>query len=246
MATKVQATRKRMKMAERAQQQLERHFPDFEPSWLWIRTANIGFTTLPRTLPLVMQAIDDQSKSGQPAGHTLFCLWARSPDHPLITIENPATFAAEAGYVGERAVNTWRRRMKQLVDLKLIMTKKGTSGDFHYVLLLNPNAAMEYMNECGLIQEGLYNRFRDRLDDIGAAGELSEIQSFWRTQREDLQATAEEAGGGSTGATAQKAVSDAAVKKTLAPKAPVRTGPAPALKKTKMPEPPVKKARKKS
>ncbi len=81
--------------------------------WLWQRKLNDGYTTVPRTLPYVMQAIDDQSK-GQPAGHALFCFWARSPDHPLVIIENPATFAAEAGFKDERAVDTWRRRMKRL------------------------------------------------------------------------------------------------------------------------------------
>src|SRR5690606_31982026 len=102
MANQKQAATKRLKMSERAQQQLDLHFAGFPSQWLWRRKTNDGFTTLPRTLPLVMQAVDAQSK-GQPAGHALFCLWARSPDHPLVTIENPATFASEAGFYGERA-----------------------------------------------------------------------------------------------------------------------------------------------
>ena len=83
MANQKQAASKRLKMSERAQQQLDLHFPGFPSQWLWRRKTNDGFTTLPRTLPLVMQAVDAQSK-GQPAGHTLFCLWVRSPDHPLV------------------------------------------------------------------------------------------------------------------------------------------------------------------
>lgn len=86
---------KRPKMSERAQQQQDLHFPGWNPLWLWNRKVHHGYATIARTLPLGMQAIDAQSK-GQPAGHTLFCLWARSPDHPLVIIENPATFAAEA------------------------------------------------------------------------------------------------------------------------------------------------------
>lgn len=122
MANQKQTATKRLKMSERAQQQLDLHFPGFPPQWLWRRKTNDGFTTLPRTLPLVMQAVDAQSK-GQPAGHALFCLWARSPDHPLVTIENPATFASEAGFYGERAVDTWRRRMKRLRELNLVHPK---------------------------------------------------------------------------------------------------------------------------
>ncbi|SIP87968.1 hypothetical protein SAMN05421829_101140 [Aromatoleum tolulyticum] len=182
MANQKQAATKRLKMSERAQQQLDLHFPEFPPQWLWRRKTNDGFTTLPRTLPLVMQAVDAQSK-GQPAGHTLFCLWARSPDNPLVTIENPATFASEAGFDGERAVDTWRRRMKRLHTLKLIAPKRGPSGDFHYVLLLNPNVAMEDMRRNGLIQDGLYARFIDRLAEVGGYGELDAIRAFWQDQQ---------------------------------------------------------------
>ena len=178
--TKQEGT-KRLKMSERAQQQLELHFPGFEPRWLWRRKDNLGFTTVPRTLPLAMQAIDAQTK-GQPAGHTLFCLWSRSPDHPLISIENPATFASEAGFYGERAVDTWRRRMKQLHALNFIVPKAGPSGDFHYVLLLNPNVAMEHMFRSGRIQASLYSRFIDRLNDVGAQRDIDEIRDLWAAQ----------------------------------------------------------------
>ena len=178
MSTLKQDTAKRLKMSERAEVQLELHFKGFEAAWLWRRKSNAGFTTVPRTLPLAMQAIDAQTK-GQPAGHTLFCLWARSPDHPLLTIENPATFASEAGFFGERAVDTWRRRMKQLQKLHFIISKSGPSGDFHYVLLLNPNVAMEYMFQTGGMQRDLYARFIDRVNDIGAQRVIDNIRAHW-------------------------------------------------------------------
>ncbi|WP_404995376.1 hypothetical protein [Cupriavidus pauculus] len=169
-------------MSERAQQQQELHFPNWSTLWLWQRKVNDGYTTVPRTMPLAMQVIDAQSK-GQPAGHTLFCLWARSPDHPLIIIENPATFAAEAGFSGERAVDTWRRRMKRLVDLCFIVAKKGPAGDFSYVLLQNPNVAVEAMRARGLVQDDLYSRFLTRVTDVGGFGEIIAIRAFWEAQR---------------------------------------------------------------
>ncbi len=181
MANGRQATAKRMKMAERSQQQMDLHFPDFPSSFLWRRKTNDGFTTVPRTLPIAMQAIDVQSK-GQPAGHTLFCLWSRSPDNPLIIIENPSTFAAEAGFIGERAVDTWRKRMKRLRELFMIQTKAGPSGDFHYVLLVNPNAALEWMRSCGLVQDVIYGRFLDRLAEVGAYGEIEAVREAWANQ----------------------------------------------------------------
>lgn len=199
MANQKQAATRRLKMSERAQQQLDLHYPGFPSQWLWRRKTNDGFTTLPRTLPLVMQAIDAQSK-GQPAGHTLFCLWARSPDHPLVTIENPATFASEAGFDGERAVDTWRRRMKQLQALHFINPKRGPSGDFHYVLLINPNVAVEHMRLRGLVQDGLYARFLDRLVEVGGFGELEAVRALWQQEAEQAAAAQAAAAQVATGA----------------------------------------------
>lgn len=188
MANQKQAAAKRMSMAERAQKQLELHFPGFPAQRLWRRKTNDGFTTLPRTMPLVMQAIDAQSK-GQPAGHTLLCLWVRSPDNPFLTIENPATFASETGFEGERAVDTWRRRMRRLQELGFIETKPGPSGDFHYVLLLNPNVAVEEMYMRGHVQLALYGRFVDRLIEVGGFGEIEAIRALWEQERVARAAT---------------------------------------------------------
>ena len=188
MANAKQAVARRMKMSERAQQQMDVHFPGYPTEWLWRRKTNDGFTTLPRTLPIVMQAVDAQSK-GQPAGHTLFCLWARSPDHPLLTIENPATFASEAGFAGERAVDTWRKRMRRLRELNLIATRAGPSGEFHYVLLLNPNAAMEWCRGKQLVQDGVYARFLDRLIEVGGFSELESLRAHWRETAEAAKQT---------------------------------------------------------
>lgn len=168
-------------MAERAAAQMALHFPSAPDVWIWHGNKNDGYSTIPRTLPIAMQVIDSMSK-GQPAGHTLFCLWARSPDHPLITIENPATFAGEAGFSGVRAVDTWRRRMKILLNLRFIEAKPGTSGAFHYVLLLNPNAAVEKMRAEGQIQDGLYARFIDRVAEVGAMGDVEALHEYWEGQ----------------------------------------------------------------
>lgn len=183
MANEKQAMTKRLKMAERARLQMDVHFPNTPPQWLFNRKTNDGWITTPRILPIAMQAVDAQSK-GQPAGHTLFCLWARSPDHPVMMIENPATFAAEAGFIGKRAVDTWRRRMKRLRELMFIKTKLGASGDFHYVMLINPSVSMEGMRQSGRMQDGLYGRFIDRMTEIGAFGDISGLRAYLAEQAE--------------------------------------------------------------
>jgi hypothetical protein len=185
-----QAQAQRMKMAERAQQQLELHFPGVSDTWIWNRKRDHGYTTMPRILPIAMQAIDEYSK-GVPAGHTLLCLWARSPDHVLVTIEHPATFATETGFYGPRAVDTWRKRMKILAELGFIIPRKGPTGDFHHVLLMSPIAAVERMYQTPRkedstqrqIRTDLYARFIDRLAQIGAHGQLKSFQTAWDAER---------------------------------------------------------------
>lgn len=209
MANSKQSLTRRLKMADRAQQQLDLHFPEVPPTLLWRRKSNDGFTTVPRTLPIAMQAIDATSK-GAPAGHSLFCLWARAPDNPLIVVENPATFAAEAAFTGERLVDTWRKRMRVLRALRFILTKAGDSGEFHFILLLNPNIALELMRRDKLVQDGLYGRFIGRLADVGAAGD-------WPAHEEALKVTEEKS----------KAAAAAATKNATAkPSSSAKPGPA--------------------
>jgi hypothetical protein len=174
----------RMKMAERAQQKMELHFPGWPDFWVWSRKRDAGYISVPRILPIAMQAIDDHATKGSPGGHTLFCLWARSPDHVLVTIEHPATFAAEAGFRGTRAVDTWRKRMKVLRDLGFIVPKKGPSGDFHHVMLINPIAGVERMYQNGKVHVDLYDRFLGRLVDTGAYGQLNAFKAAWQAERD--------------------------------------------------------------
>lgn len=177
-------------MTERANEQMQKHFPSHDTELLWYRNLNDGYSTIPRTLPIAMQAIDSLSK-GNPGGHTLFCLWARAPDHPFLVIESPTIFAAEAGFTGERASDTWRRRMRRLKDLGFIRSKKGVSGDFHYVLLLNPNIALYRLLQDGKLQEHLVDRFEYRVDEIGAQRDIQEFKEMTESHGEENEQASE-------------------------------------------------------
>jgi hypothetical protein len=207
MTTQKQSRRRRLNMTERAEEQMKIQFPDYSDELLWKRSRNHGYSTIPRTLPLAMQAIDAQSK-GQPAGHVLLCLWIRAPDHPLLTIDAPAAFATEAGFEGERAVDTWRRRMRTLRDLGFIEAKEGSSGAFHYVLLLNPNLGVERLHRLKKTQTPFYGRFRDRLIDIGAERDINDYDDYLK-EKKDIEPAVAKA---STKKTAKDADVDTATK----------------------------------
>ena len=70
------------------------------------------------------------------------------------------------------------------------MTKPGASGEFHYVMLTNPNAAVEWMRELGKVQDGLYGRFIDRLPEIGAYGDIEALHDYWAALKKAEKAAA--------------------------------------------------------
>jgi hypothetical protein len=110
-------------------------------------------------MPLVMNIIDALTKN-KPAGSTYFVMWCRTFDHSLLVIDNPMTLAVEAGFSGERALSTWKDRMRSLVELGFIDAKEGSAGPFHYVLLLNPHKVVWQLK--GRIQEGTFRQLQTR------------------------------------------------------------------------------------
>ena len=137
---------------------------------VWDRKKHKGFTSIPRTLPYVMLAMDSLCKNAPPSV-PYFVLWTRAFEEHFLTIENPAAMAAESGYSGQRAVTTWNGRMKSLAELGFIEAKRGPTGDFQFVLLRNPNLVMESLHREGKLtnesQQMLYEQFRHRHIDIG-------------------------------------------------------------------------------
>lgn len=113
-------------------------WPSVTDEVLWLRKKNDGFTTVPRTMPLINKIIDKLSGKGFPVSSTYFTLWCHVFDEAYIEIRNPKEFAFESGFGGSRAETTWLTRMRRLKELGLIDSKAGSSGEFHYVLLLNP------------------------------------------------------------------------------------------------------------
>jgi hypothetical protein len=140
-------------------------WPDLQGNAIWDRQVHRGFTTIPRTLPIVMNIIDSLS-NGKPAGFVYFVLWCWSFDDPLIIIDNPQSFASESGFTGERALSTWKQRMKTLKSLGFIDSKDGASGEFHYVLVFNPHTIARNLKE--RIQQHRYIELLDRASQIGA------------------------------------------------------------------------------
>lgn len=161
----VQKKKRKSKMEEKAAKLRKDFWPNIKDEDLWDRLRNDGFTTVPRTMPLIMDIIDSLSKN-QPAGQAYFVLWCHVFYESFVMIENPLVFAAETGFSGERALTTWKQRMKTLQELGFIDAKEGGSGAFHYVLILNPHVVIQKLK--GRIQEYRFRQIYNRALDIGA------------------------------------------------------------------------------
>ena len=145
---------------------------------LWNRRRHDGFATVPKTMALAMKIINDNSGKGQPAGHTLLCLWLRSLDHPYLTIDRERVYARETGLTSARAEGIWRKRMATLVRLGFILAKEGTGGTYHHVTLLNPNVAVARLRDEGHVQDKTWEFFLERVEEIGASDELADAMKY--------------------------------------------------------------------
>lgn len=105
---------------------------------LWDRSHHRGFTTLPRTMPLIMRIMDGLAPKGQPISSTYFALWCAAWDSPFVVLR-PRELAYASGFGGQRAEHTWSGRMRLLQRLHFVDIKAGKAGDFTYALIFNPH-----------------------------------------------------------------------------------------------------------
>lgn len=150
-------------------------WPDLDPSSLWLREDKTrkGYTTMPRTIPLIVNLINDISKQvtggkAVPAGKSYLVLWCRVFDEGFLKIDSEAAAALEAGYAGERNVTTWREHLSVLKDLGFIDCKDGPAGPYQYILLFNPYKVVKALHAKGWVQQGAYTALYQRALDIGA------------------------------------------------------------------------------
>jgi hypothetical protein len=80
--------------------QRELLWPNAEPD-LWNRTANKGFATIPKTMPLILQIMDELSK-GRPLSSTYLGLWCATWDNSMVNAAKHQELAHASGFSGQR------------------------------------------------------------------------------------------------------------------------------------------------
>lgn len=163
------------KMERRALEMRAEFWPRVPEEFLWDRKKAAGFTTMPRTMAYIMNIIDRLTK-GQPAGMTYLTIWCRLFFPGIVELASEKQMAFETGFTGERAVDTWRKRMRHLKLLGFIEYQGGTDHDFQWVLVYNPHHVVQRLGD--RVQPRLRAAWRDRTIEVGAkdTGALPEVR----------------------------------------------------------------------
>ncbi len=162
-------------IVEKQLAQRQQLWPGAEP-WLWDRKANKGFATIPKTMPLILQIMDNLS-NGKPLSSTYLGLWCETWDNSMVNVTKHQEMAHAAGFTGQRATYTWQGRMQLLHQLKFIDIKPGKSGPISHVLIWNPHRVIRWHHgrkTPGLV-EANYNALLDRALEIGAKDMIDEV-----------------------------------------------------------------------
>lgn len=163
------------KIAARRLEMRNRLWPDIQPNSLWDRKKKVGFTTVPRAMPIVLGIMDDMAK-GRPVSRTYLDLWCHTFDDAFVIITKPREHAFSSGFSGQRAIAAWAARVRLLKELKFIDIAPGSSGELNYVLIWNPFEVLKAHHDTktpGLTEQS-WNSLHQRLIDVGA-DDLTEV-----------------------------------------------------------------------
>lgn len=151
-------------------------WPGAEP-WLWDRKSISGYATIPKTMPLVLQIMDDLS-NGKPVSMTYLGLWCQTWDNGMLSAAKKDELAFLAGFKGERSVYTWKSRIQILQDLHFIDIKAGKSGPISNIIIWNPHKVIRYLHSKGkLAATAKYNSLLELANEIGATDMMDALPS---------------------------------------------------------------------
>lgn len=173
----------------------ELHWPDASRH-LWDRKAHKGFTTIPKTMPLILKIMDEMTK-GAPVSSTYLTLWCNTWDNSFATLNRHGEMANASGFGGQRGDHTWRNRVKKLRDLRFIDIAAGKAGPMSNAIIWNPHLVIRWhreKNTPGLIAAS-YNALLELALEVGAKDMMEvEVPDFDALAKEHVDDTGAEGG----------------------------------------------------
>lgn len=156
-------------IAKKQQALRDLHWPNRE-AWLWSRKAHRGFTTIPKTMPLILKIMDEMTK-GAPVSSTYLALWCNTWDNNFVVLNKPGDLAHASGFGGQRGEHTWATRMRKLQELEFIDITPGRSGPLGYAIIWNPHYILRWHHHIRTpgLTAASYNALIETALDVGAA-----------------------------------------------------------------------------
>lgn len=115
-------------------------WPDAEDR-IWDRNRFDGYTTVPKTMPLLMRALDELSK-GKPLGATYFALWCATWDNGFVRLGRTPDLAYASGFTGPRGARGWQERVKLLEAFGFVEIRPTGDQKLGLAFLPNPNVVL--------------------------------------------------------------------------------------------------------
>lgn len=148
-------------------------FPEQDGKEYWDvkqRARTKGYTSMPRTIPLIGAMADLMAGKGKPVSSTYLELWCRCNEQGFVNVSKHSDVSFASGFSGERGVSTWKQRLRKLEALGFISVQSGTAGDIHYVQIWNPYLVVKGHAEADTegFSDKHYNAYLDRYYEIGA------------------------------------------------------------------------------
>lgn len=148
---------------------------------IWDRNRNDGYATVPKTMPMLVRALDELSK-GKPLGATYFALWCATWDNGFVRLGRSSDLAYASGFTGPRGVRGWQERMKLLEAFGFVELRPSGDQKFGLAFLPNPNVvllrlwAQKAQHKSGplqpaglaALQDATMSAFLERAIDVGA------------------------------------------------------------------------------
>jgi hypothetical protein len=141
-------------------------FPDVGDQELWERHNRTGFSTIPRALPIAMVLMDELSPK-KPISRAYLSIWCRGWDDPFVELGSELLeVAMEAGFTGQRAVNSLYPRLQVLEQLGFVKFADGPGGKYAYALMMNPYLVLKQHQ--GKLSKMNWNALLARMNKIKA------------------------------------------------------------------------------
>lgn len=145
MSKSVTTTREASAIAKKQLAIRDLHWPTAQP-YLWDRKAHKGFTTIPKTMPMILKIMDEMTK-GAPVYSTYLNLWCNTWDNSFVTLNKNGEMANASGFGGQRGEHTWASRVKKLQELHFIDVKAGKGGPMGNAIIWNPHLVIRWHHQ---------------------------------------------------------------------------------------------------